>query len=79
MADKKIKVYSTQTCPYCRMAKAFLSEKGAAFEEVDVAKDPEAAQEMIKKSGQMGVPVVDIEGAVIVGFDRDAIEAELKK
>ncbi len=79
MTDKKIKVYSTPTCPYCKMAKNFLTEKGAAFEDVDVSKNRDAAQEMIKKSGQMGVPVLDINGKIIVGFDRDGIEAELAK
>jgi len=68
-----IKVYSTPTCPYCVTLKTFLKEKGFEFEEIDVAADPAKAQEMITKSGQMGVPVVDINGEIIVGFDREKI------
>ncbi len=75
--DKKIKVYSTPTCPYCKMAKAFLTEKKVDFDDIDVASNQDAAKEMIEKSGQMGVPVIDISGKVIVGFDQQAIEAEL--
>ncbi|MFC2162190.1 glutaredoxin family protein [Candidatus Altiarchaeota archaeon] len=75
--EESIKVYSTPTCPYCKMAKAFLDEKGVKYEDIDVAADREAAQEMIKKSGQMGVPVIDLKGKIIIGFDKDAITAEL--
>lgn len=73
----KIKVYSTPTCPYCRMAKEYLDKKGFEFEEVDVAVDREAAQEMIRKSGQMGVPQIEINDKIIVGFDKEAIDKEL--
>lgn len=73
-----IKIYSTPTCPYCKMAKSFLTEKGIAFSDVDVSVDRAAAEEMVEKTGQMGVPVLDIDGAVIIGFDKDAIEAALK-
>lgn len=68
-----IKVYSTPTCPYCVTLKNFLKEKGFDFEDIDVAAEPAKAQEMIEKSGQMGVPVVDIDGQIIVGFDREKI------
>ena len=74
---KKVKVYSTATCPYCRMLKDFLNEKQVPFENVDVGQDREAVKEMREKSGQMGVPVVDIEGKIIVGFEKDAITKEL--
>lgn len=74
-----VKVYSTKTCPWCHKAKAFLKEKGIKFEDIDVATDQKAAKEMIKKSGQMGVPVIDIDGKIIVGFDQAAIEKALKK
>lgn len=74
---KSVKVYSTATCPYCRMLKDFLTEKKVPFENVDVGADRLAAKEMMDKSGQMGVPVVDIEGKIIVGFDRDSISREL--
>ncbi|NYT01008.1 MAG: NrdH-redoxin [Methanocellales archaeon] len=73
----KIKVYSTPTCPYCRMVKSFLKEKGVDFEDIDVSVDSKAAEEMIKKSGQMGVPQIEINEKIIVGFDREAIESEL--
>lgn len=74
---KKVKVYSTSTCPYCKMLKAFLKEQAVSFENVDVGLDREAAKEMMDKSGQMGVPVLDIEGKIIVGFDKGAITKEL--
>ncbi|MBN2014152.1 MAG: glutathione S-transferase N-terminal domain-containing protein [Candidatus Altiarchaeota archaeon] len=74
----KIRVYSTKMCPYCRMAKEYLEEKGVEFEEIDVSIDREAAQEMIKKSGQMGVPQIEINKRIIVGFDKEEIEKELK-
>jgi glutaredoxin-like YruB-family protein len=76
--DKKATVYSTRTCPYCTLAKEFLKAKGIAFKEIDVSKDKEAAEEMIQKSGQMGVPVIDIDGTIIVGFNRTAIEKALR-
>ncbi len=75
----KIKVYSTPTCPYCRLAKNFLKEKGVDFEDVDVSVDRKAAEEMIQKSGQMGVPQIEINEKIIVGFDKGAIERELGK
>lgn len=75
----KIKVYSTPTCPYCHILKDFLKEKKIEFEDIDVAADQDAAKEMIEKSGQMGVPVTDINGKIIVGFDKGAIEKELEK
>ncbi len=72
-----VTVYSTRTCPYCHMAKDFLAEKKIAFKDVDVGSDQKAAEEMVKKSGQMGVPVIEIDGKIIVGFDKPAIEAAL--
>jgi glutaredoxin-like YruB-family protein len=68
-----IKVYSTQTCPYCVTLKNFLKEKGFEFEDIDITFDQEKQKEMINKSGQMGVPVLDIDGQIIVGFDREKI------
>jgi len=76
---KKIVVYSTQTCPYCVMVKDFLKEKNVEFEDVDVGADQKRAKEMIEKSGQMGVPVVDIDGKIIIGFNKPKIEEELAK
>ena len=74
---KNIKVYSTSTCPHCIHLKDFLKEKDIQFENVDVGTNPEAAKEMMGKSGQMGVPVLDIEGKIIVGFDQETISKEL--
>lgn len=68
-----IKIYSTPTCPYCVTLKEFLKEKGFQFEDIDVSKDEKAKNEMIEKSEQMGVPVIDIDGQIIIGFDRDKI------
>jgi glutaredoxin-like YruB-family protein len=75
----KIKVYSTPTCPYCHLAKEFLKEMNVDFEDIDVSQNEEAAQEMIEKSGQMGVPVIDIDGEIIIGFNRAEIERILKE
>ncbi|MBP9864547.1 glutaredoxin family protein [Patescibacteria group bacterium] len=72
-------VYSTPTCPYCKLTKEFLKEKNVSFQEIDVAADPAAANEMVKKSGQMGVPVIDVGGQVIVGWNKSALEEALAK
>lgn len=74
---KSVKVYSTSTCPYCIRAKQFLAENNIQFENIDVSADHAKAQEMIKKSGQMGVPVLDIEGKIIIGFDKEKIKSAL--
>ncbi len=70
MADHKVIVYSTASCPYCKQAKDFLKAHDVKFSEIDVGTDEKKAQEMIEKSGQMGVPVIDIDGKIIVGFDK---------
>ncbi|HEY8420821.1 MAG TPA: Uxx-star family glutaredoxin-like (seleno)protein [Thermoclostridium sp.] len=70
----KVTVYSTPTCPYCVMAKNYLSEKNIPYEDIDVSADPAKAREMIQKSGQRGVPVIDIDGNIIVGFNRTRID-----
>ena len=70
MADKKVVIYSTPTCPYCKRAKDYLSRKGIPFVEYNVAVDRDAAKEMIQKSGQMGVPVITIDNEIIVGFNQ---------
>jgi len=77
IAQPKVTVYSTPTCPYCTMAKRYLAERGVKYEDVNVAADQARALEMLTKTGQMGVPVLDIGGEVIIGFDRDAIEQAL--
>jgi len=76
--DKKITVYSTPTCPFCIRAKQFLKDNKMQFEDIDVSENQDKAQEMIKKSGQMGVPVVDIDGEIIVGFDKEKIKEVLE-
>jgi len=73
-----VKVYSTPACPFCVQVKQFLKDNQVAFEDIDVSADYDKAQEMIDKTGQMGVPVLDIDGEVIVGFDREAITNALK-
>jgi glutaredoxin-like YruB-family protein len=75
----KVKVYSTSTCPYCKMAKSFLDEKGVAYDDLDVAADAAARDEMVKKSGQMGVPVIDVDGEVIIGFDKERLAGLIDK
>lgn len=72
-----VTVYSTQTCPYCVKAKNFLKANNIEFEDVDVGADHAKAQEMVQKSGQMGVPVIDIDGTIIVGFDEERIKESL--
>ncbi|MFQ5867411.1 MAG: glutaredoxin family protein [bacterium] len=77
MVDKKVIVYSTPTCPFCMMAKNFLRDNKIDFEDIDVSSDREKAQEMVQKSAQMAVPVIDIEGEIIVGFDKERIRKAL--
>jgi glutaredoxin 3 len=69
-----VKVYSTPTCPYCKMAKQFLTENKVEFEDIDVSVNQNMAHEVIQKSGQMGVPVLDIDGRIVVGFDKARIK-----
>ena len=70
-----VKIYSTPNCPYCKLTKQFLTENNIPYEDIDVSVNQLAAQEMISRSGQMGVPVIEIDGILTVGFD----EAGLKK
>jgi glutaredoxin 3 len=74
----EIKIYSTPTCPYCIMAKQYISAKGLSYQNIDVSVDQASAQEMVKLSGQMGVPVILINGIVITGFDKSKIDSLLK-
>lgn len=67
-------VYSTPTCPWCHKAKDYFKEKGVEFTDYNVATDQAKADEMVKKSNQMGVPVIEINGKVIIGFDRGKID-----
>ncbi len=73
-----VKVYSTSACPYCVTLKAYLKEHNIEFEDIDVAQDEKAREEMVEKSGQMGVPVVEINGEIVVGFNKEIIKNLLK-
>ena len=70
----KVKIYSTPSCMYCKMLKDYLKEKKIEFEDINVAADTQAANEMIEKTGQMGVPVTDIDGQIVIGFDKEKIK-----
>jgi len=74
---KTAKIYTTPTCVYCKMAKEFFTKNNVEYTEVNVATDDKAREEMITKSHQMGVPVIDIEGEIFVGFNRGALEKAL--
>ncbi len=69
-----VTVYSTPTCPWCTRAKSYLNQSGVPYTEKDVSVDVAAAREMVKISGQMGVPVLSIDGSVVVGFDKKRID-----
>lgn len=75
--EKNVLVYSTSTCPFCIRVKQFLTENNIPFKNIDVSDNHQAAEEMIQKSGQMGVPVLDIDGKIIVGFDKESIKQAL--
>jgi len=79
MKNKKVIVYSTPSCPYCVYAKEYFTENKIAFEEINVAVDRVRAQEMVSKSGQMGVPVIDIGGEIVVGYQPEVFEELLNK
>jgi glutaredoxin-like YruB-family protein len=76
---ERIKVYSTQTCPWCVRLKDYLDSKNVEYEDIDVGENQNAANYMVEKSGQMGVPQIEINGKMIVGFDKEAIDHELKR
>ena len=73
----KVIVFTTPTCPHCKTAKRYLRKKNVPFRDVDVSRDKAAARDMVRRSGQQGVPVVDIGGKTIVGFNRRKIDREL--
>jgi|TARA_B100000315_G_C14257998_1_gene442822 glutaredoxin-like YruB-family protein len=80
MADEKsdkVKVYSTSSCPWCHKAMDFLKENKIDFEEINVESDEKGRNDMIEKSGQMGVPVIDAKGTIIIGFDEPKLRAAL--
>ena len=75
--DKTVTIYSTPTCHFCQMTKDFLKEKSISYSDFDVAHDLGKRQEMIQKSGQMGVPVIFIGNEMIIGFDKERIASTL--
>lgn len=77
MEQKTVKIYTTSSCVYCRGAKEYFKEKGVGYEEINLSERPDKIQEMVQMSGQMGVPVILIDGKAIVGFDRNAINEAL--
>jgi glutaredoxin-like YruB-family protein len=76
MADI-VKIYTTPTCVYCKMAKEYFDKNNVAYEEFNVAEDDAARAEMVEKSRQFGVPVIDIKGTIVVGFNRQAVAKAL--
>ena len=74
-----ITIYSTRTCAFCHAAKQYLSGRGIDFEEVKVDEIPDGPRKLIEKSGQLGVPVIDVDGTIIVGFDRPRLDSVLKE
>ena len=80
MSDKKVVVYSTPTCPYCKRVKHYLSQKGISYVEHNVAEDKKAAQEMMRKTKQMSVPVIVIDDdEIVVGFDQTLLDKLLSQ
>jgi glutaredoxin 3 len=75
--NKNVTIYSTPTCHFCQMTKDFFKENGVAYTEHNVAQDLEKRQEMIQKSGQMGVPVITVGDDLIVGFDKERLASIL--
>ncbi len=78
MKNHNVIVYSTPTCPYCVYAKDYFKSKGVYFVDIDVSRDRAKGEEMVRKSGQMGVPVIDIDGNILVGFQPNEFDKLLK-
>ncbi len=74
----KVTIYTTEECPWCKKTKEFFKKHKIKYKEIDVGKDEKAAQEMTKKSGQMGVPVIDVDGKIITGFDEQKLKEVFK-
>jgi len=79
MADKSVIIYSAPTCPYCKRAKEYLSQKGISYTDYDVASDRDKAKEMIQKSGQIGVPVILVDDQLVAGFNQSKLDELLSK
>ncbi|HAP42623.1 MAG: NrdH-redoxin [Spirochaetes bacterium GWD1_61_31] len=74
-----VALYSTPSCSYCRLAKDWLAQRNIRFEEYDISRDSRRAEEVVRKSGQMGVPVIDVNGQIIIGFNTAALEKALHR
>ncbi len=79
MVDKQVVIYSLPTCPNCKRAKKYLSQKGIPYIEYDVAKDKERTKEMMQKSGQLGVPVILVNDDVLIGFNQSNLDKLLSE
>ena len=77
MSTKQVKIYSTPTWPYCKMAKSFLDANNVPYQDIDVAQDKAGREELVTKSGQMVVPVIDINGELVIGFDQSKLKEKL--
>ncbi len=75
----RVLLFSTSTCSWCRRAKRYLKERRVPFKEINIERDPDAAREIVRKTGQTGVPVIKIGNRWIVGFDREKIDKELAR
>jgi len=75
--QRQVKVYSSPTCPWCKRVKEFLKMPGVAFEDIDVVSDKDARQEMVAKTGQMGVPVIEVDGDYVIGYDEGKLKEKL--
>ncbi len=73
----QVTIYTTPTCVFCKKAKAFFNQHNISYSEKDVSQDEAAINEMVEKSGQMGVPVIDVDGSIIIGFDEEALREVL--
>jgi glutaredoxin len=78
MQDNNIIIYGAEWCGFCHMVMRYLDDKKIGYKYIDIDKDPKAGEDAVEKSGQRGIPVVDMNGEIIVGFDRPKIDASLK-
>lgn len=78
-SQPSVTIYSAPWCAFCHAAKEYFDKLGVKYTDHDIEQDPKYAEESVKKSGQMGIPVIDIDGTIIVGFDRTKIDQALKK
>ena len=77
MSARNVKVYSTPTCPNCKMVKKFLKDNNISFQNINVAEDKTALEDMVSRSGQMGVPVIDIDGDLVIGYNQVQLKEKL--